>query len=70
MKLNDILRTINNIGPKKAHDHDKISIGMFKICGDTIYRPLNIIFKTCSRTGKFSLDWKKANIVPIYKKGD
>ena len=38
---------------------------MLKIC-----RPLNIIFKTCLRTGKFPLKWKKANIVPIHKKGD
>ena len=33
-------------------------------------RPLNIIFKTCLRTDKFPLEWKKANIVPIHKKGD
>ena len=43
---------------------------MLKICGDSIYRPLNIIFQTFLRTGKFPLEWKKANIVPIHKKGD
>ena len=43
---------------------------MLKICGDSICRPLNIIFRTCLRTGKFPLEWKKANIVPIHKKGD
>ena len=43
---------------------------MLKICGDSICRPLNINFKTCLRTGKFPLEWKKANIVPIHKKGD
>ena len=41
---------------------------MLKICGDSICRPLSIIFKTCLRTGIFSLEWKKANIVPIHKK--
>ena len=66
----DILRIINNLDSNKAHGHDEISIRMLKICGDSICRPLNIIFKTCLRTGKFPLEWKKANIVPIHKKGD
>ena len=37
---------------------------------DSVSRPLSIIFKTCLRTGIFPLEWKKSNIVPIYKKGD
>ena len=65
-----MLRIINNLDPNKAHGHDEISIGMLKICGDSICRPLSIIFKTCLRTGIFPLEWKKANIVPIHKKGD
>ena len=40
------------------------------MCGDSIGRPLNIIFKTCLGTGKFPLEWKKANIVLIHKEGD
>ena len=66
----DIIRIINNLDPNKAHGHDEISIRILKICGDSICRPLNIIFKTCLLTGKFPLEWKKANIVPIHKKGD
>ena len=66
----DILRIINNLDPNKAHDHDEVSIRMLKICGNSICRPLSIIFKTCLRTGIFSLEWKKVNIVPIHKKGD
>ena len=42
-----ILGIINNIDPNKAHSHDKISICMSKISGDSICRPLNMIFKTC-----------------------
>ena len=66
----DILRIINNLDPNKAHGHDEISIRMLKICGDSICRPLNIIFKTCLRASKFPLEWKKVNIVPIHNKGD
>ena len=39
------------------------------MCGDSICRPLNIIFKTCLHTGKME-KWKNANIVPIHEKGD
>ena len=65
-----ILRIINNLDPNKAHGHDEINIRMLKIYGDSICRLLSIIFKTCLRTGIFPLEWKKANIVPIHKKGD
>ena len=67
-KKDDIFRIINNLNPNKAHDYDKVSVGMLKICDDSICRLLNMIFKTCLRTGKFPLEWKKANIVSIVKK--
>ena len=63
-----ILQITNNLDPNKAHGHDEISNGMLKICDDSICRPLSIIFETCLHTGKFSLEWKKTNIVPIHKK--
>ena len=66
----DILQKINNLDPNKAHGHDEISIRMLKICSDSICRPLSIIFKTCLRKSIFPLECKKANIVPIHKKGD
>ena len=43
---------------------------MLKICGSSIYKPLEMIFKQCIETGFFPAEWKKANIVPIHKKGD
>ena len=43
---------------------------MLKLCGETICRPLNIIFKTCLNTGKFPSKWKKGNVVSIHKKDD
>ena len=66
----DILWINNNLDPNKADDHDEISIRALKTCGESICRPVNIIFKTCLRTGKFPLEWKKANIAPIHEKGD
>ena len=43
---------------------------MLKLCGEPIYKPLNLIFKSCLKTGQFPSEWKKANVVPVFKKGD
>ena len=43
---------------------------MLEICGDTICKPLELIFKQAHTTGVFRSEWKKGNIVPCYKKGD
>ena len=58
------------LDPNKAHAHDNVRIRMLKICGSSIYKPLEMIFKQCIETGVFPSEWKNANIVPIHKKGD
>ena len=40
---------------------------MLKICGSSVYGPLELIFKDALRTGLFPSNWKKGNIVPIHK---
>ena len=60
---------IQNLNPNKAHGYDNISIRMLKICGSSIYKPPEMIFKQCIETGVFPSKWKKANFVPIHKKG-
>ena len=54
----------------KEHGHDTISICMIKLCGDSIYRQLEMIFKSSLNQGIFPAEWKKANVVPVYKAGD
>ena len=41
---------------------------MIKACDNLISLPLQIIFKSMINEGAFAKDWKKSNIVPIYKK--
>ena len=43
---------------------------MLKIFGDSIYKPLEIIFKKALLTGVFASEWKKRNIVPVHKKSE
>ena len=64
------MKVIQKLDPNKAHGQDNISIRMIKICDKSICKPLRKIFKKCLRTATFPLEWKKGNIVPVFKKGD
>ena len=66
----DIEKLIQNLDPNKAHGHDQISIRMLKLCNNSICKPLKIIFNGCLETSTFPNDWKKGNVVPIFKKDD
>ena len=61
---NDILKIIQNLNPNKTHGHDKISIRMLKLCGDSLCRPLELIFSDCLTNGIFPSNWKN-NYRPI-----
>ena len=43
---------------------------MIKICSTSICKPLRLIFNHCIDSGIYPCEWKKANVVPIHKKGD
>ena len=61
-----IAKVIQNLYPNKRHGH---SIRILKICGPSIYKPVEIIFNRYFKDGVFLSEWKKGNIVPIHKKG-
>ena len=58
----DIGKTISSLDRSKAHDHDMMSIRILKIRGDSIYRSLGLIFRTCLEHRVFPQNWKKANV--------
>ena len=66
---NNVVKIIQKLYSNKAYGHDNISIRMLKICGSSILKPLAMIFKQCIETGVVPSEWKKANIIPIHKKG-
>ena len=63
-----ILSIIRSLDPEKAHGWDDISINMIKLCDIEIVKPLYLIYTECLETGRFPSSWKKANVLPIYKK--
>ena len=63
-------KIIHNLNTTKPQSHDMPSIRMIKLCGNSICKPLSIIFNDCLKEGKFPSDWKKAHVVPVHRKGD
>ena len=70
IKESDILNILKSLDANKAHGRDDISIRMLKLSQKSILKPLKLIFENCLRTRLFPDQWKKANVVPIHKKGD
>ena len=68
--VNDIKKIICKLNPNKAHGHDGISIRMIQISSDSIAKPLCLLFKNCFEASTFPDEWKKGNVIPVYKKGD
>ena len=63
---NDISKILNNLDPINAHSHDILSIRTIKLCGNSICKPVSIIFIDCLKEGKFPSDWKKAHVPPVH----
>ena len=66
----NIAKIISHSDPNKAHGHHMRSIRMIKICGKSLCKPVSIISNDYLNEGKFPHEWKKANVVPIHKKGN
>ena len=64
----NLCKIIKNLNPNKAHGHDKISIKMIQICGDSIIPPLKMILESAIKLSVFPDSWKKGNIIPVHKK--
>ena len=66
----EVLDQIKCLDIKKASGHDGISSRMIKEAGYTIVGSLTKLFNMSLENGKFPDNWKKANVIPIHKKGD
>ena len=65
-RISNLLASINS---NKACGPDGIHGKIFKNCADNLAVPLSIIFKVSYNSGIIPMDWKVANVVPVYKKG-
>ena len=65
--VSDLLKTLDT---SKATGPDQISQMMLKQTGDAIVPSLVKLFNLSLRSSKYPSEWKKANVIPIFKKGD
>ena len=65
----EVMKLLRNINPNKAHGPDNISGKVLKNCAHSLAYPLSKIFKVSYMTGQIPLEWKLANVVPVFKKG-
>ncbi|ORD93263.1 RTJK, partial [Enterospora canceri] len=66
----DVVQKIDKMKTNKTPGPDKISPRILKEVKHQISKPLAIIFNKSLRNGKVPSDWKRANVTPIFKKGD
>jgi hypothetical protein len=66
----EVSKELSKINTTKAPGPDGISTRVLKECRDELKTPITRLYNSSLKTGKLPNDWKKANVVPIYKKGN
>ena len=67
---NGILKLLLNLDPNKAVGPDQVPGKFLKLCAYEIADIYVILFQASLDQGIVPHDWKQANIVPLFKKGD
>ena len=70
LSLNGIIKQLANLNPSKAAGPDTIKPIVLKNLKIQIAPIVMVIFEKSLETGTVPLDWTKANVCPIFKKGD
>ena len=70
ISINGILKLLYNLKPSKAAGPDKIRPLILKELRVELAPIIKVIFERSLETGKLPTDWCKADVTPIYKKGD
>ncbi|KFV58391.1 hypothetical protein N341_01841, partial [Tyto alba] len=60
---------LRNLKVKKSMGPDEIHPWVRSELVDKVAKPLSIIFEKLSQSGDVSADWRRRNIIPIFKKG-
>ena len=67
-RIQELLYDINV--NNKACGPDELPGIVLKRCSNALAEPLSIIFTLIYNTGMVPVDWKLANVVPVFKKGE
>ena len=70
INLNGIIKLLSNLRPDKAAGPDEIRPIVLQELRLAIAPVIQLIFERSLATGELPSDWTKANVSPIFKKGD
>ena len=65
-----VLHKLKAIKTNKSAGPDDISPKLLKLAEPAIAMPLTLLFLFCAHIGETFSDWKKARLVPVFKKDD
>ena len=64
-----VLQKLYSLKDNKAPDPDGTHSYILKACADTLCTPLTMLYHQSLTSGDLPSDWKKAHVVPVFKKG-
>ena len=64
-----VAQLLRELSPYKACGPDGLSARILRECSEELAVPLNIICQLSVRSGVFPSTWKRANVIPVFKKG-
>ena len=70
VSVDGVANLLQNLNPHKATGPDGIPAYLLKECSNEIAPILTLIFQCSMQQGSMPDEWKTANIIPIFKKGD
>ena len=70
ISVDGVANLLQNLNPHKATGPDGIPAYLLKECSNEIAPILTLIFQCSMQQGSMPDEWKTANIIPIFKKGD
>ena len=65
----EVGKELRNINTSKAPGPDELPSHVLKTCAQSLTAPITTLFNKSFQQGEIPTDWKKANVVPIHKKG-
>ena len=66
----DVQKLLENLNPNKSMWPDQIHLRVFKQLATAVAPILTVIFNKSLHSGEVPEDWRKANVAPIFKKGE
>jgi len=70
VEYEDVLKRLKSLEVDKACGPDQIVCIVLKECAESVALPVTLIFKESIKSGELPSQWLRANVSPLYKKGE